>query len=194
MEQAFPGNLALFALLNASAQAPGWAVGLAVFLANGLIWVLLAGLIALWVAGPAAMRRALMAAGLALVIGMTLALGVASMNAAPRPFMAGIGHTLVAHAADSSFPSDHATLFWSLGLGLLLATPMRALGWAITLAGGAVAWARVYLGVHFPLDMAGSALIALIAALAARAILRRVGPGPLDAIETLYRRVLPVSR
>jgi undecaprenyl-diphosphatase len=28
----------------------------------------------------------------------------------PRPFVIGLGHTYLAHAADSSFPSDHLTL------------------------------------------------------------------------------------
>jgi undecaprenyl-diphosphatase len=73
----------------------------------------------------------------------------------PRPFMIGLGHAWMPHAADSSFPSDHMTVFAGVGLTLLFD---GAVGWAILalLVGASVAWARVFLGVHFPPDMAGA--------------------------------------
>jgi undecaprenyl-diphosphatase len=78
----------------------------------------------------------------------------------PRPFMMGVGHTWITHAADASFPSDHMTVFMSIGLTFLLA---GSLGIGLAVLGGAVAvaWARVFLGVHFPLDMLGSVGVAI---------------------------------
>ena len=37
-------------------------------------------------------------------------------------------------------------------------------GLALALSGLPVAWARIYLGVHFPLDMVGSVLVAVLSA------------------------------
>jgi len=80
----------------------------------------------------------------------------------PRPFMIGLGHTLIPHAADSSFPSDHATVLFAVSLTLLLGRATVP-GLAVLLAGFCVAWARIFLGVHFPLDMIGAAAVAGIA-------------------------------
>ncbi len=49
----------------------------------------------------------------------------------------------------------------AVGLYLGLATPRRRAGAFLTLLGIATAWARVYAGVHFPLDILGSLGVAL---------------------------------
>ncbi|MEX8493621.1 phosphatase PAP2 family protein [Sphaerotilus sp.] len=59
------------------------------------------------------------------------------------------------HAPDASFPSDHGTVFSAVSLCLLLAGEW-VWGLAVLMVGMGVAWARVYLGVHFPLDMLGA--------------------------------------
>jgi membrane-associated phospholipid phosphatase len=51
-------------------------------------------------------------------VGMNQVIGLAWQH--PRPFMIGIGHTWIPHAADSSFPSDHMTVLAGVGLPLLL--------------------------------------------------------------------------
>ena len=94
--------------------------------------------------------------------GINLLLGLAWFE--PRPFMAGVGHTWLDHVADNGFPSDHATLAWSLGLGLALTGASRRWGTAACLVGLATGWARVYLGVHFPLDVLASMPAGLLAA------------------------------
>ena len=46
-----------------------------------------------------------------------------------RPFMIGLGHSHLAHVADSSFPSDHLTLLWAVAFSLVCAAspaPCRA--------------------------------------------------------------------
>jgi undecaprenyl-diphosphatase len=77
----------------------------------------------------------------------------------------------------SSFPSDHATLFFALATGLFFVS--RGLGLAaaayVTLV---IALPRVYVGWHYPSDiLAGGLLGATFAALAQRAGIReRVAP------------------
>ena len=82
----------------------------------------------------------------------------------PRPFMVGLGHPFLAHVADASFPSDHLTLWWSVAFSLLLHKRTRWAGGLLAVAGLPVAWARIYLGVHFPLDMLGAIVVAVASA------------------------------
>ncbi len=156
MEQAFPGNLLLFHLINATASPNPLLRALAVFCASDLVWLLLAALAGLWLAGTAEMRFRLLLAGLSAALGLAANAALGGLLATPRPFMAGLGHLLIHHAADASFPSDHGTLFWTIGLALGARGPLTRFGSAVRWAGLAVAWGRVYLGVHYPLDFLGA--------------------------------------
>jgi len=79
----------------------------------------------------------------------------------PRPFELGIGNQLIAHAAETSFPSDHATILFAVAFSLLAFGAARLWAWLALVAAVAVAWARVWLGIHWPLDMLGSMGVAL---------------------------------
>lgn len=74
----------------------------------------------------------------------------------PRPFMAGVGLAWIVHAPTGSFPSDHLTLQWTVAGMLLLDRRTRWWGITIALLGLPMAWARIYLGVHYPSDMLGA--------------------------------------
>ena len=75
-----------------------------------------------------------------------------------------MGHTCISHAADSSFPGDRPTLLWAVAFSFLMhrCPPKAAL--ALALLGHALAWGRIDVGVHFPLDMARAALVAALSA------------------------------
>ncbi|MGG7993411.1 phosphatase PAP2 family protein [Klebsiella aerogenes] len=87
-----------------------------------------------------------------------------------------------------SFPSDHATLFFSAGMSLLLAGAKRS-GGLILLLSILVAWSRVFLGVHFPLDMAGAALVAVLTCLLLRPLWRHFGERLTRLCESLSARL-----
>jgi undecaprenyl-diphosphatase len=114
-------------------------------------------LVALWVWGRPDQRGGLLAVTCATLIGLGINQALGAMWFEPRPFMVPIGHTLLAHPPDNSFPSDHATFLWALGAGLIATGAARRTGAVVCLYGGSVAWARVYLGMHFPIDMLASA-------------------------------------
>jgi membrane-associated phospholipid phosphatase len=49
-------------------------------------------------------------------------------------------------------------------LSLLLHKQHRVMGGLLFLIGIPVAWARIYLGVHFPLDIVGAAIVGMVSA------------------------------
>ena len=79
----------------------------------------------------------------------------------PRPFAAGLGHQLIYHANDSSFPSDHATLAFSIAFSFIILNKRKSLGIICLISAFIISFARVYVGVHFPFDIVGSFIVSL---------------------------------
>jgi undecaprenyl-diphosphatase len=94
----------------------------------------------------------------------------------PRPFMVGLGTPLVPHVAENSFPSDHTTFMASIAFAFLLLSGMRRWGVVLLILAILGGLGRVYIGVHFPLDIAGSLVTSLIAALVIVAARSRLSP------------------
>ena len=92
---------------------------------------------------------------------------------------------LVHRSVDPSFPSDHATMAGAVTAGLLLVD--RRLGVGAGLAALLMAFARVYVGVHYPRDVVaglllGAAVVAVGALLVVPPLARlvaRLSTGPL---------------
>ena len=125
-------------------------------LASWAIYLAMILLVFAWVRRGRAVRFALLDATGAALMGLAAAQGITATWYHPRPFEIGLGRQLLDHAAEASFPSDHATLMFSLAIPLLLNAPSRGWGGILLVLGFAVAWSRIYLGVHFPLDMFGA--------------------------------------
>jgi membrane-associated phospholipid phosphatase len=102
--------------------------------------------------------RALTAAGATWVVGQ----GVKKLVARPRPYEADVDATrfLIAPPRGTSWPSSHPAVFTTfatvaareLGMGALSRSGLTGLG-------GAVAASRVYVGVHYPSDVASGFLM-----------------------------------
>jgi membrane-associated phospholipid phosphatase len=85
----------------------------------------------------------------------------------PRPFIGDSGTVpLIAHSADSSFPSDHAIVAAAIATSLLMVN--RRLGIAALSITALICIARVAVGVHYPLDVLAGALLGAAAALTMR--------------------------
>lgn len=83
-----------------------------------------------------------------------------------RPFARLIGtEEIIFHQPDKSFPSDHATLGFSLAFGLWLAG-YKKLGWFLLVWTVVFSLARVIVGVHFPLDIVAGLIVGGLMALA----------------------------
>lgn len=192
-------NLYLFSLINASAGLHGLPLLVTLFAATWLILLAPLGLAALWVGGDGPDRHAAVRAALAASCGLALSALAGLLWFHPRPFMAGIGHTFMRHAPDSSFPSDHATIMFSVALVLAAsrAPHARRVGMLLLPLSLVVAWSRIYLGVHYPLDMLGALLLACcMAALANSRVGAALCAVLVGMMESAYRRLFaaPIAR
>tara|TARA_R110000787_G_scaffold286397_1_gene404626 strand:+ start:14791 stop:15435 length:645 start_codon:yes stop_codon:yes gene_type:complete len=194
METYFPMNMTLFHFINAS-ETP---IALTVVIAKGFAilspWVAMSLATFYWLFGTSGQRRSLMIAGISLSSGLAANFLFATLTYAPRPFELGVGQILLIHAAETSFPSDHATFLWALGFGLLVTRQLRVLGIVISMLGLATAWARIYVGVHFPLDMAASFLISVLSAVLARALAGKFDSFLFQPLEQINSHIVWVIR
>src|SRR5215831_14413653 len=124
------------------------------------IFVLPVTLLVVWVRadGFSEPRSGVLAACMAALIAFGMGL-VLEHPRRPRPFVE-LGFTpLIAHLADSSFPSDHTLTGVALIGPLLLTLPRVA--WSLVSWVLIVGAARVAAGLHHPSDILGSAVLAL---------------------------------
>lgn len=104
--------------------------------------------------------RACIAALMGAVLGLAGSVGIGQLWDRPRPFVAGHFVPLIAHASDASFPSDHLAVLGAVVLGLWFAA--RRLAMLTVLVAVVVAFARVYVGVHYVSDVAGGFVLGLV--------------------------------
>src|SRR3954469_20589834 len=108
-------------------------------------------------------------AGVGLVFTFLLGLLAAVAYDEKRPFQTHHVHQLLAHAPGQSFPSDHATAAFGLALATFVFLSRR---WGMVLLALAflIGFARVYVGVHYPGDIAGSLLAAAVGVIVAASL------------------------
>ena len=77
----------------------------------------------------------------------------------PRPFLTHDVLALINHSNSGSFPSGHMTLFFALSAVIYFYN--RKLGWLFFVGSAIMGVARVFCGVHYPLDIIGGAVIGI---------------------------------
>ncbi len=192
----------IFRSINNLAGQSVWLDAFGVFAAKYLIWVMMAVILAGALAEEMRLARhgggwrarlcALVSrrCGERLTAGLTSAavrcavagLGVYLANLIfamflfrPRPCGAlfGVNNLLQRTCTDKSFPSDHASLAFAMAFSVVFLRPF--LGSVLLVMAAAVAWGRVFAGLHYPVDVLGGALAGMVWALIARAADAKVG-------------------
>jgi undecaprenyl-diphosphatase len=143
---------------------------------QGLVWLVVAAVLAYLWRRPWLLLQVALADGVAQLVayGLKQAIGrdrPPEDYPTPKP--------LVAAPHDGSFPSGHAATSFACATVLAYAAP-RFAGWFYVLA-AAIAWSRVYNGVHYPLDVLAGAVLGLAVAIALRTLegfRRRSPPAP----------------
>ncbi|MEK6205171.1 MAG: undecaprenyl-diphosphatase [Amylibacter sp.] len=155
-------NHTWFVLINAAPDAAPQSISMATFLSDKVVYIIALGMIIAWVRKSEAFKFVLLDVVVSIVLALIFSWIIGAMWYHPRPFEIGLGQKFIEHATNSSFPSDHATLLFSVALPLLAQTISRSWGMVVLALTLSVAWARVYLGVHFPFDMIGGLVVAAI--------------------------------
>ena len=140
---------------------------------------LLMALLALWFVGDSQAERARNQIGVFIALASMgfSSLAVYTINAfytRPRPFLEHDVSLLFYRPTDSSFPSNPVAATFAIAMGVWLVN--RRLGAALMAAVGVYAFARVYAGVHYPLDVLASMGIAVAVTLAVWLVERPLRP------------------
>jgi len=125
-----------------------------------LVWLVIAAVLAVWWRRPPIFLQVAIAdlAGQLISYGLKQWIGRVRPNdvyASPKP--------LVHAPHDGSFPSGHATVSFACATVLAFYAPRAAPAFFVLAA--AIAWSRVYVGVHYPIDVLTSVFVGLGAAL-----------------------------
>lgn len=178
-------NQSLFLLINATPDSPVWLLELATFIAKDLILLVPIMMVIFWLWGAReqmkARRQLVIKIAIALVIGLLISWLLGKAFPHPRPFASGIGYHFLDHKPNNSFPSNHGTIIFTFAFSFLFWHRLSS-GIALLIVGAAIAWSRVYLGVHWPLDMVGGLLLGLLSCVLAQLVWPLCG-------ETLYQRL-----
>ncbi|WWO99598.1 MAG: phosphatase PAP2 family protein [Candidatus Dasytiphilus stammeri] len=153
-------NEFLFFLINANAKSPIWKIRLAIYLAKYLIGIVPLICIILWGWGDNIQRKLVLKSLLAIIIALFFSFMIRYFFPHDRPFVMGKGHTFLKHCKSSSHPSNHASIIFTLAFAFLF---WHRLWSAIILfiIGLIISWSRIYLSLHWPIDIIDSVLIAL---------------------------------
>ncbi|MDH1489121.1 phosphatase PAP2 family protein [Acinetobacter johnsonii] len=152
-------NLSLFSWINASPEASNTSIHFAIFIANDLLYCMILLFAWFWLRGNYDTKKQILKAFIFTSIAILISQCISHVYYHPRPFVMEVGRTLIYHAPNGSFPSDHMLIFSSIAFSYLFSA-QRKLGVFLLIMAWLVAWSRVYLGVHFPLDMLGAFLMA----------------------------------
>jgi undecaprenyl-diphosphatase len=125
-------------------------------------------------------------AALAPLLALAVNQWLGQLAAEPRPYATHPAMLRLADVTtDFSFPSDHAVMAGAIAAGLLLAH--RRLGLVAAAAALLMAFSRVYVGAHYPWDVAGGLVVGGLVAVLGWLLLAR----PLTAL-TGWLRTRPV--
>lgn len=178
----------LFLLLNAGPTPSATVAWLAILVTKFVVLLVPLYLAGLWVVGGDRNRLTAIALVVALTIAIAMSYAVGLVAFRPRPFMIGLGNALVEHRPNSSFPSNHGLAF-SVCAAILFLLRRKGMAWTATGLGILVGWSRIYIGVHYPLDMVGSIIIGVLAAMASLWIMDRYGALLLTTAERVQRLI-----
>jgi undecaprenyl-diphosphatase len=110
-------------------------------------------------------RHGVVAAGFSALLALGIAHLIGDFWDRARPYEAhpAAAHLFIAPSSDPSFPSDHATAAFAIAVAIWLRN--RTAGWLALAMAVILGVSRVVVGVHYPSDVIGGALIGTASAL-----------------------------
>lgn len=163
-----------------------------VFFAEYMMYFLGLGLMIYWFTRTGRNRMMVIQAGLAFVLAEIIGKIFGRLYSHHQPFaeLPDVNQ-LIEHGIDNSFPSDHTILFFSICVSFWLVRKKE--GWLWLVLACCVAVSRIWVGVHYPVDVAAGALLGIITAVLAYWLVPRVSfiKRLLALYEKAERRIIP---
>lgn len=117
-----------------------------------------------WFSGEERWRRVVVHALLALLLA-NLVVKLCNLTwFRPRPFTFNEVNLLFYYPSDSSFPSNSAAAVWSMAAAIWLRHRESRLGQGAILLAALMGIARIWVGIHYPLDILGGAAVGFLSA------------------------------
>ncbi|WP_018768095.1 undecaprenyl-diphosphatase [Bacillus sp. 105MF] len=135
-----------------------------VFVAEYMLYALVLGVLIYWFTRNNKNRMMIIQGGLAFIVAEIIGKIVGQFYSHHQPFAVLPNvNQLVEHEIDNSFPSDHTILFFSICVSIWLVRKKE--GWLWLILAFCVAISRIWVGVHYPIDVVTGALVGIISAL-----------------------------
>ena len=186
-------NIALFQLINQYAGINPIFDSITVFAAEYMPVVVILFMLYLWIRKGDNKHDIILYSVYAGITGLIINYLIGLGYFHPRPSMLHLGTQLFQYPTDSSFPSDHTTLMVSIALMLIYFRETRIYGIIILILGLIGGFARVFSGIHFPFDIFGSVIVAIISS--ALIFYFKKGFDPLNnLIKQIYSKITGFGR
>lgn len=163
-------NIYLFEKINNLAGQNPWLDGFMVFSAEWLGYFLIVGVVLCFFKNREKYKNMLLVSlGSAIVARFIFVEVIRYFYYNPRPFtvLENI-NVLLNHEISSSFPSGHATFYFALAAGVCLYN--KKAGYAYFALAGLMGFARVFVSVHWPLDIIAGAMLGILVSLLFRGL------------------------
>jgi undecaprenyl-diphosphatase len=154
-------NVTVFLFINQYAGKSSLLDAALIGVAEAMPYIFILTIIYLWFDGSIERKKSSLNSGLSVLLGMLTSYVISLFYYHSRPFVDNLGTQLVEHAPDSSFPSDHTTFIFSISVMLLFNKSTRIIGTLLCFLSLISGLSRVFVGVHFPLDIFGAILVAI---------------------------------
>lgn len=176
-------NIALFYALNANSESNEIIIAFALCVSQHIPYFLMGYSILGLIFGDKRVRITLSVTMLSASVSALLSWTIGYFAYMPRPFIDSVGYNFLNHEDSASFPSNHM-MFMTVFALIFLQTGHRITGWFFLVLALLIGWSRIFLGVHYPIDVAGGALIAIVISLTLMKTLRsKINFGTINSAE-----------
>lgn len=159
-------NLAVFSFFNAAPDASPLSITLAIIIAKYLVYLFPLSLLFYWLWGNEPhlhqQRTFVCKTVVAIAVALFISWLIGVIAPHDRPFVMKVGSSFLEHEPTPSFPSNHGTFIFVVALGYLCWHHCKRMGYLMLGLSLVIAWSRIYLGVHWPIDMIGAFIVALL--------------------------------
>lgn len=185
-------NIDVFRSINDLGTQYSFLNPVVIFLAEYMLYVLCLTIAIFWFTRNTSHRLMVIHAIMAFALAEILGKAAGQLYSHHQPFaVLPLVNQLIAHEVDNSFPSDHTIMFFSICVSFYLTRKKE--WWLWLVLPFCVAISRIWVGVHYPVDVIVGALFGIFSALAGSWLMTKLSiiKKWLAFYEKVEQRILP---